>query len=340
MPMPTHQHPIAEEGLDRHPAVRAWRSLSPGNRSPSNVIPLYAPKVSTRVTKDRRKSAVFRLDGCGPAGTNIVAKSSQTETASIERTVYEEILCNLPISSPKYYGHVEIEDLHWFFVDYANGDDWQIENPAHRELAIEWLAEMHATSIHMDALSLLPRRGPDYYLSQLTTARQRMLENLSNPALDSASVRILDDFIRRSSLLESHWSEVAAFCETLPESLVHNDFLGKNIQVRNTKTKPTLLVFDWEMSGRGVASADLFRFFERARATSVDQYWKQRKSFGSSIALQDVEYLFIVGALFRLMDAVEWASQRLLTEYPNRKIHHIRAHTEKLNQLSQVLGWL
>lgn len=334
------QHPhIAAKNPDGHPAVNAWLTLDSGNRKPGNVFPLYAASVVTRKNRDRRKSAVYRLDGVGQAGGSIVAKMCNPVSAGLERVIYEHILPRLPFRSLQYYGHVDTGGSHWLFLEYANGVEWNIDNRTHLELAIQWLAELHGSSAHIDTLSLLPQRGPDYYLSQLTTARQRILENISNPALDAASTRVLDEFIACSSLLETRWEEIDAFCKTLPETLVHNDFVSKNVHVRDTNSGPMLLVFDWEMSGRGVPANDLFWLFHHAPGSSITRYWEHRRKLNSSIVLQDIEFLAILGAIFRITDAVEWVSQYLLTAYPDRKMHHTSLYTDRLKHAFHALGW-
>jgi aminoglycoside phosphotransferase (APT) family kinase protein len=234
---------------------------------------------------------------------------------------------------------METSDSHWLFLEYAGGVEWNRDIRAHRDLAARWLAEMHGSSAHLEPLSQLPGRGPDYYLSQLTTARQRILENVSNPALDAEGRRILDEFIACSGLLETRWKEIEAFCESVPETLVHNDFLSKNAHVHDTNAGPALLVFDWEMSGRGIPATDLFWMFQQVPDATITRYWEHLRQFNSHITLQEIEYLAILGAIFRITDAVEWVSQYLLTEYPDRKMHHTRLHTERLKLAFQALGW-
>ena len=336
---PAQDPHIAAKNPDGHPAVDAWLTLDPGNRKPVNVFSLYAAREVTRKNRDRRKSAVYRLDGAGQAGTSIVAKLCNPETAELECIIYEQIIARMPISSLQYYGHMETGGSHWLFIEYADGVEWDINNKAHLDLAIQWMADMHGSSAHIDTLSLLPRRGPDYYLSQLTIARKRILENISNPALDAASTRILDEFIACSSLLETRWEEIDAFCKTVPETLTHNDFVSKNVHVRDTNSGPMLLVFDWEMSGRGVPANDLFWLFHHAPESSISRYWQHRRKFNSGIALQDIEYLAIIGAIFRITDAVEWGSQYLLTEYPDRKMHHTSLYIDRLKQAFHALEW-
>jgi hypothetical protein len=330
---------MMKEDPDGHPAVDAWLTLGVGKRKPGNISALYAAKLANSKNKDQRKSAVYRLDGIGREGSSIVAKSCNPKTANLERIIYERILPQLPVSSLRYYGHVEMGECHWLFLEYARGVEWKIDDRTHVELAIQWLAEMHGSSAELDALSLLPYRGPRYYLSQLTTARQRIQESVSNPALTPADIEMLDDFLSCSGLLESHWKDIETFCATMPETLVHNDFVNKNVHVRTTKAGPVLRAFDWEMSGRGVPATDLSWIFRYAPNTTITRYWERLREFDTDVDLQDIEYLVILGAIFRVLDAVEWASQGLLTECPHKKIHSTTYYTDRLKRAYHALGW-
>ena len=330
---------ISGLGADQHPAVDAWLTLNSGNRRPGSVASLYASSLAGRKNRDRRKSSAYSLDSAGLGGGSVVAKLCDPKTAGIERNIYEHILPQLPISSLHYYGHVETGGAHWLFLEHAGGVEWEIENRIHLELAIHWMAEMHGNSAHLDTLSLLPYRGPGYYLSQLTAARQRMMGSVFNPALTPANIGILEEFITSSGLLEKHWEEIEAFCATMPETLVHNDFVSKNVHVRMKNSRPVLLAFDWEMSGRGVPAVDLYWFFQHAPDGYITRYWEHMRRFNKNIGLRDIEKLAILGAIFRIMDAVEWVSQYLLTDTPDRKIHHTRLHTDRLKHACHALGW-
>jgi hypothetical protein len=324
---------------DEHPAVDAWLLLDATHPMPENVSALYAAKLAHGKNKNKRKSSVYKLEGAGLDGATIVAKRCSRSSAAVESSIYEHILPELPICSLQYHGHVSMGDYHWLFLEYANGVEWELDDTIHRELAIRWLAELHGGSEKLDVLALLPNRGPSYYLSQLTTARQRMLESVANSVLAPADTEILNAFIACSHLLEAHWQDIEAFCETMPETLVHNDFLPQNIHVRSTNSGPRLFAFDWEMSGRGVPAADLFWMFQQALDAGITRYWEHLKKFNTSVGLQDIEHLAILGAIFRITDAVEWVSRYLLTETPDRKIHHTRLHTDRLKQAFHVLGW-
>ncbi|MCO5205739.1 MAG: hypothetical protein M9928_11945 [Anaerolineae bacterium] len=97
-------YPIAE-----HPAVRAWARVSSNKRLPSLVLPV----------EESGKASIYRLVGIHGDKTSIIAKRSHFSTIEIERTMYEEILPRLPVSSLRYYGSVADSDseLSWLFIE-------------------------------------------------------------------------------------------------------------------------------------------------------------------------------------------------------------------------------
>jgi thiamine kinase-like enzyme len=330
---------MVKENLHEHPAVKAWLELDSTQQRPSAVTALYDAKRAGRKTKQKKKSAVYKLESASNTGAAVVAKGCRIATGRTERFIYERILPQLPVSSPTYHGSVEIDESLWLFLDYAGGVEWRIDDEAHLELAIQWLANMHSSSAQLDLLSQLPDRGPRYYRSQLEKARQRIERGRSNPRLQSSDIETLDRFIGQTELFDSRWPEIQGFCESRPVSLVHNDFISKNLHVRDTKNGPVLLPFDWEMSGRGVPAVDLSWMFVKAPDRAIAKYHEQMRHFDPNICLCDIAYMAALGTAFRISDAVEWASQDLLTEYPHKKISHFEKYTNRLASASTVLGW-
>jgi len=330
---------MVEENPDGHPAVDAWLALDSGNSRPAEIHALYAAKLARKKNKNKRKSAVYRLDCPGHGESVIVAKMCAPATAALESKIYEKILPELPISSLRYYGHVTQDDRHWIFIENAGGMELDVNNDTHLELATRWLAAMHTSTTQLDTLSQLPDRGPPYYLSQLHSARQRMKDCTSNSALGPADFEVLEKFCIQAELLESRWSEIESFCETIPASLVHNDFVSKNVHICATDAGQKLFVFDWEMSGKGTPAVDLYWMFQKAPDTTITRYWNHLKGFNSNIGLQDIEHLAILGVAFRVLDAVEWASYDFLTTSPHKKVLWISRYTNRLKRAFHALGW-
>lgn len=339
MPSADSNERLLEESQLRHPAVSALLELDIACQEPAAVIALYDAKRAGRKTKLKKKSAVYKLVPASDNDTAIVAKRCRTASGKIERFIYDQILPQLPVSSPTYHGSVEIDGALWLFLDYADGVEWDIDNETHLDLAIHWLSNMHGSSAQLELLSQLPDRGPHYYQSQLDKASQRLIQAHSNPDLQPSDVEILNGFIKQTELLSSRWAEIQQFCQSMPASLIHNDFISKNLHVCDLKSGPVLLPFDWEMSGKGMPATDLSWMFVKAPEGTIAKHHKQMRLFNPNIDLCDIEYMAAVGTVFRISDAVEWASHDLLTEYPRRKISHFEKYTNRLARVSVALGW-
>jgi hypothetical protein len=72
-----------------------WKALSA--LLPGRIEPLSPERIY-----DDPKTSVYRLPGAGRGGS--IAKLCRLEVASVERTVYEEVLPRLPLTRPAYYG--------------------------------------------------------------------------------------------------------------------------------------------------------------------------------------------------------------------------------------------
>src|SRR3990170_1030078 len=94
-PMPKHAAvEIIRSNLLEHPAVKAWSELLPERIEPESV----------EILRERKGSAIYRLEGVGLAGSVVIAKRCRQADAVIEQTIYEEVLRHLPISVIHYYG--------------------------------------------------------------------------------------------------------------------------------------------------------------------------------------------------------------------------------------------
>ena len=80
---------VLTEGLQGHPAVKAWNQLQPDCLQPKSI----------EILKFKTKSAVYRLNGIRPDGAAVIAKRCQEATARVERMVYEELLPRASVSA-------------------------------------------------------------------------------------------------------------------------------------------------------------------------------------------------------------------------------------------------
>ena len=330
-----------------HPRSSAWQSL--GGAQPRRVEVLKESKRS-------RKPGVYRLEGAGPGGSPVIAKICKRKTAEIESAVYEELLPNLPMPSLRYYGKVRDGDRQhcWLFMDDA-GDErhWPLE-PEHRRLAARWLATIQLHAGEFVQTSALPDRGPRHYLVHLLNAREEIERHLRRPSAAADGPLVLGDLLAMLDLLESRWPEVAAFCDTLPRTLVHGDLVPKNMRILRDGRNIGLAVFDWETAGLGVQAPDLAQLLEPQRSWYARRKPLKRIDRFSANPCLDTYRSVLAGSAMELDTetsrnrprsetcSVAWpastgpARRPPPTWYP---VDDFRVYSEWLGNAMQIAGW-
>src|SRR5947208_4391546 len=211
--------------LLQHRAVKAWTQLEP-ERTEAEAIAVL------RLT--RKKSAVYRMAGVGPTGAAVVAKRCRTTTAIVERLIYEEVLSSLSLPTLGWHGFVPEPggEFSWLFLEDAGTHEYSPDNAEHRALAGRWLGAVHRAARAADLQAQLPDRGLSHYLQRLRSSRKALLERVGNPVLSAAEAALLQTVAAQLDLVESHWEEVERFSEGVPPTLVHGDFVIRNLRIR------------------------------------------------------------------------------------------------------------
>jgi ATP-binding cassette subfamily B protein len=316
------------ERLRAHPAVQAWRRLDARHRMPERVSPV-------KVKPEQRRTPVYRLDGAGPNGANVIAKGCTAVDAAIERTVYERFLPHLPLPSAHYYGCVQdpVSERAWLFVEELHGEKYSYVLPEHRAHAGRWLGILHTRAHTIGPQPGLPDAGPHRYLQQLRLARDRIRGHSDNPALRNEDLTFLLSLESRFNDLEQHWDRLVDACAGMPETLVHGDFSGKNIRVQ-PGSDPGLAVFDWEDAGWGVPAADLAQLRHPesriAAGADVTTYWSIVSETWRNHNQADIERLAWCGTVFRSLAALQWDSHHLKHEWAEWFIASMRLYDAEL----------
>jgi hypothetical protein len=316
--------------LEAHPATRAWTTFRPGGPVPTAVEAL----------KEGGKSAVYRLGGCGPGGAGVIAKRCRAATARVERTVYRDILPRLGLSAPVCYGWSEdsADPDRWLFVEDAGRGEYSPTDEGHRRLAATWLGTLHAAAAGLEPHGL-PDRGPAYYLNRLRAGRTAVLANRGNPVLNPDALRVLDGVVRLADRIEERWGEVDRVCGEMPRTLVHGDFVAKNLRVRPGPAGPELLPLDWETAGWGVPSADLSQLACHAAGPHLDTYTAAIRPTWPNLGRAEVRQLAGLGLLFRLLAAVDWSTAGLGTAWVEKPMRQLRLYQADLTELVRTRGW-
>ena len=315
-------------------AVDAWRALRPGGAEPARVDLLKGRK---------ERKIVCRLHDAGPAGASVIAKRCRLATGLAEQAAYDRVLPALPVTALRCHGLVEEPDgTHcWLFIEDAGDAHYSAANDAHRRLAGRWLGALHAAAPAAVAAAL-PERGPRHYLECLRRTQAAIEQSRDNPALGPAHHAVLDALVARLARLEGRWRAVEERCAAMPETVVHGDFVPKNLRVRRDAGGLTLLCFDWGGSGRGPAAVDLAQAPPSVRRFSADvdleAYLRVVRPRWPHADLATVRGWASIGSVFRTLGALAWASRSLSSGWVDERVAEMRVAAAILARADGAIG--
>lgn len=324
------------EAVD-HPAAIAWAQTGACLSNLRAVVSVERRHVSLR------KSSVYRLDGAGEKGTAVIAKKCPQQYGMLERTIYERVLPNLLLPYPRLLGMAGDDDgiSCWLFTEDAGNEAYSPADSTHRIVAGRWLGALHASTTALPPDVLLPDRGPTHYLRHLRSARDTIRDNLTNPALDREQRRQLQRIVSKCEFVEQEWWRIEQFCGGMPETLVHGDFVGKNVRVRSGASGTEVLPFDWEHAGRGVPAVDLaqaaFSSTGFLANPDLDAYWETVQ--WTRLGFEAVKRLAVYGTVFRCLAALSWESQRLAYEWVEWPVKNMALYEAELVEAVRAAGW-
>jgi len=325
--------PVAAEG---HPAALAWQALGPERRAPSAVERVMGKKPQAR----RR---VYRLLHATDEGGPVIAKRYQGVVHDVERLFYQDVLPDLAVRTPRYFGELEAEPGYaWIFLEDVGRERFSPADAGQRALAARWLGTMHAVAPELPRIDLLPDRGPRYYRRHLDAGRRLILDNLGNPALTPDGVELLRSVVARHDQVERRWPELEDICAAAPQTLVHGDFRPKNVFVQDAR----ILVIDWELAGWGAPAADLAPRRHRTGNRYTPQvdlrvYCPIMRERWPDFDARRARQLMWVGLIFRRLAAIEWAALSLVYPRPevlSMPLSQLRFYGEQLHQGLEEYG--
>lgn len=306
-------------------AVQAWKSLRSSTVLPKSIESLKPP---------HRHSSVFRLAGAGADGSNVIAKRSHISSVSLERTIYQQVLCRVPVCTPQFYGFVPDEDpdCGWLFFEDVGDEPYSPKIPEHRTFAGLWLGSLHRAAATIPAAAQLPDRGAKHHLEKIPAVRETLSQGLANPVLRAEDTKVLGAMSSQCDTLESHWEEISAVCERAPKTLVHGDFSYKNVRVRPAETGMTLAAFDWESAGWAAPALDLPWIDVAAYSSALSGSWP-------SVRLSDIELLANAGKLFRCLAAMPGEGASLRSAWTEHAMRRMRFYHAEISAAIRAFGW-
>lgn len=319
-------------GAPEVPALEAWYSLRPMTRVTAVTLLMGRPS----------GQAVYRLEGAGPGGTPVIAKRCCSETAGMERIIYEEVLPRLEISAARYYGAVEEDELfHWIFLEDAGLKRFSPQSGKHRKLAAHWLGLLHTLGMHVTAAQRLPERGPGHFLERLRDGRSKILGSLGNSALGDEDVDALQSAVGLFDRVESEWDGIDRLFEDLPLTLVHGDFRPENVRARRRNGVTELLPIDWESAAWGVFAVDLAPSCQYYARCPVDLalYEEAVRLYWPGVDGPTIRRLADAGLLLRRLVAMSSASEGLDSPWPETAVERVRRYAVEVCAALERRAW-
>jgi aminoglycoside phosphotransferase (APT) family kinase protein len=311
---------VVERPAD-HSAFTAWRRLGLTSADAARI----------EVLKESEKTTAYRLVGCGPAGADIVATRRATETTLVERTIYGDVLSRSGTPSLRLHGVIDEGDgTTWMFLDDAGEVMPDLRDPAHRALAAAWLGRVHVDLIGASFAEQLPDRATDDALQTLRSTRVALRTVQGDDRLDVDGLRSLDALVSRLDAVEGCWESVVGSVAGLPTTLVHGDYVAKNLRLRGAGVARSTVPFDWEMGGWGVPLRDLSLIDLGTYVDIARPFWGPRAP--------ELDRLADIGRLLGLVVAVSWEVPGLQSGWLRRPLKRLAVYHERLGSVLVRLG--
>jgi hypothetical protein len=324
--------------LREHPAVRAWRRARPDASPPVRVERLSKERVNGAAAK--RRTGVFRLYN-GPDVAPTIAKRRLRESLEAEHVIYQQVLPELPIPPVRCLGFVGDQDPEraWLFLEDIGGERYEKDRYDHQVVAARWLATLHTFGMNRSTRALLPDRGPNHYLGELRCSCTEISSHVGRGRFNAHDRRILIAILRALSALERRWDKVEAWCDSMPHTLVHGDFVAKNCRVRKPSTGDLeLFAFDWETAGWGVPAVDLASNAFTVHGIALDRarYAEEIGDAWPGLGKLDLERAARIGDVQRVIAAIRWACAYLM--YPWIVQAEMRFYLPSVEQAVRLVG--
>jgi aminoglycoside phosphotransferase (APT) family kinase protein len=126
----------------------------------------------------------------------------------------------------------------------------------------------------------------------------------------------------------------------MPRTLVHGDFVAKNIGVRPDDGRVVLLPFDWGQAGWGPPAVDLGASPPDLGGLTADVdvtgYWEVVRGHWPGVDRAAVHEWVSVGTLVRCVMAVAWEAASLRTAYVMESVARIGWYGDALGEVLEA----
>jgi len=312
-------------------AASAWHGLRIG-RTPTD-IQVVSPRGRKHPRKHRGKSIVYRLVAGGPEGESVIAKRSRALSIAVESHIYREVLGPLDLGLPRCYGHLPDADgaLAWLFLEEVRGVKFREDDDEHRQLASAWLGQMHAATGALWHPARQPVSTANGYRESIDVASARVRRCQRRADLEDENRQLLSSMERTLGRLTARWATVAQLWQLAPRSLVHRDFIDKNVLVDHARQPRQIRVLDWEVSAWGVPAEDL-------AGVDIETYHAHAEPLWAGYGQSRLQLLAKVGTALRAASFLKAYAKGLESVWFEDR-DEVAEHCACLANIEDQLGW-
>ena len=249
-------------------------------------------------------------------GSAVIGKLSSHHKATLEARIYRELLAPSNISelnAVQFFGLVNDFDpiRGWIFLGDTGGEPFSPADPGDRLLASRWIGTLHrGLGRGMRPPSDLRDGGLDRSAERILRSLDRLLELSRLQDLTVEDRGFLGRLQRDLDSVRASWPALEKAAGAIPHTLVHGDFVAKNMRVIAREGTRTLAVFDWSSAGWGSPVADLVNL-------DLDQYLIGLGDMAGTMGQEELRVAQEAGKVLRYISAIHWTLPSL--RFPDRR---------------------
>ena len=221
-----------------------------------------------------------------------------------------ELRMYLSLLSPEHFGTLHLYAFRWepdhgrFWIFLEDAGRTVLHNTLdlpHWTATARWAARFHAATRDLPEAqtSFLPRYDRPHYRGCVERV-EKILPSLDAPERELVG-RGLDCYVER-----------IAWLEALPRSVIHGQFFGKNVMLREGSTARRIVVIDWETAALGPSTFDLVsltsgKWTAAQRHAMWTAYFEQYQAeTGQRMGWEDFRRQLAGVALYQSLEWLAW----------------------------------
>ena len=255
-------------------------------------------------------------------------KEGMIQRRERELRVYRDLLAEADLGTAKYYGTVwdESQGRFWLLLEFVNGMQVRHCNFEYWVAAAGWLGQMQGyftqESSRLKDCDFLLQHDAHFFRSTVEHALYAVSQ-ISTPLADRM-LRMVHSYDRLVTVMANQ-----------PLTLIHGAYLPSQILVDFDTETPRICPIDWELAAFGSALYDFAFLVDGFNPPRRDRLWEAYRQAAAkyNIPTPEMEEMSYIVDCFRLHKIINWLSQVLDRQYPEKEVAKLVRMGERLSNL-------